>query len=120
MFSETDCDCYKPETFSGLWQNCFSQVVPEDLCLKKKYFANEFCNRERCRLRGMEARVGEIINSTSPFVFFDVTFLTTRERGASAASLPLSLLPSQGGITKPLTTPSPFYFLSFINTTILV
>lgn len=68
---------------------------------------------------GMEAHVEEI-NSISPFVYFDVIFLTMRERGTSAASLPLSLLPAQGGITKPLTTPSPFYFLSFINTTILV
>lgn len=58
---------------------------------------------------------------TSSFhlVFFDVTFLITRERGTSAASLPLSLPPAQRGTTKPLTTQSPFYFSSFINTNIL-
>lgn len=68
---------------------------------------------------GMKAHGGKIINIISPFVFFDVTLLITRERGTSAASLPLSLLPSHKGITKPLTSPSPFYFMLFINTTIL-
>lgn len=82
----------------------------------KKYFANEFCNRERCGIMGMKVHVE---TSSSHFVFFDVTFHITRERGNSAASLPLSLLPAQRGITKTLTTQSPFYFLSFINTTIL-
>lgn len=58
--------------------------------------------------------------SSSHFVVFDVTFLITRERGTCAASLPLSLLPAQRGITKPLTTQSPFHSLSFINTTLLL
>ena len=86
----------------------------------KKYFANEFCDRERCRITGMKAEVGKIINIISPFVFFDVTLLFTRERGISVASLLLSLLASQRGITKPLPSLSPFYFLSFINTAILL
>ncbi|XP_019326867.1 PREDICTED: RNA-binding protein MEX3B [Aptenodytes forsteri] len=45
----------------------------------------------------MKAHVGKIINIISPFVFFDATFRVTRERGTSAASLPLSLLPPQRG-----------------------
>lgn len=91
-------------------------TCPRRSLFLKKYFANEFCNRERCGIMGMKVHVE---TPSSHFVFFDVTFLITRERGTSAASLPLSLVPAQRGITKPLTTQSPFYFLSFINTTIL-
>lgn len=74
---------------------------------------------ERCRITKMKVHVGKIINIVSSFVFFDVTLLIMKERGTSVASVPLSLLPSQRSITKPLTTPSPFYFLSFINTAML-
>lgn len=91
-------------------------TCPRRSLFLKIYFANEFCNRERCGIMEMKVHVE---TSSSHFVFFDVTFLITRERSTSAASLPLSFLPAQRGITKPLTTQPPFYFLSFINTTML-
>lgn len=65
--------------------------------------------------RGVELQVWKYtwgsISITSLFVFLDMTVHITREKGTSASSLPLSLLPSQRGITKPLTNLSPFYFL---------
>lgn len=102
-----------------LWQNCIPWDVPEKIYDLKTNVVDDCSNRERCRVTAMRMHVGKIINLIALFLFSDVTFLITRERSTSAASLPLSLHPSQWGITKPLTTPSPFYFVSCINTTIV-